>query len=128
MEPMEELRTAITQFEGVVWSICGEPELSDGDDVAIGWVNFALDKSEMGWRTLEFLSWALMEDLKRAGYDLMLTPMSAPPYLNEPGNCLSFLLQVADDPDLAKQGRDIRDIAKFLDRVREENWPECRPD
>jgi hypothetical protein len=58
----------------------------------------------------------------------MLTPMSAPPYLNEPGNCLSFLLQVADDPDLAKEGRDIRDIAKFIDRVRDEYWPECKPD
>jgi hypothetical protein len=125
---MEELRAAITKFEGVAWSNCDEPESSDDDDLPIGCVQFALDKSETGWRTLEFLSWALMEDLRRSGYDLMLTPMSAPPYLNEPGNCLSFLLQVADDPDLKKEGRDIRDIAKFIDRVRDEYWPECKPD
>lgn len=128
MTPTEEVRAAIDKFEGVTWSNHGDPEPSDdADDYAIGWVKFGIAKSEMGWRTLEFLAWAFMEDLKRADVPLQLFPIAPPPYLNDPGDCLSFVVEMLDDPDDVTEGRGIAFIAKFLNDVRDQYWAECKP-
>ena len=46
-----------------------------------------------GWATTEWLVW-LFGDYMRSGYDVYQYPSSPPPYLNEPGESLSFVTMI----------------------------------
>lgn len=128
MTPTEEVREAIAKFEGVNWINHGEPQPGDTDEgYGVGWVKFGVEKSELGWRTVEFLSWALNEDLKRAKFELLFFPVSPPPYLNEPGDSLSFALEMLDSAEGRERNKGINQIAGALNEWREEYWPECKP-
>ncbi len=77
------------------------------------YVSLQVDHNEEGWRSLEFLAWAV-GDFKRAGRLLSLEVSSPPPYMNTPGQCLSFVLRGKDfTPD---------DLAAPLDEWREEDY------
>jgi len=114
---MDVVKKEISMFEGVTKSSCGDPE-GGGP----GWVKFRLEKSELGWRTLEFLAW-IMTDMRRAGERLNFLPTAPPPYLNEPGDCLSLVLEVyPEDGDEAER---FQKVAEFIQWSRTEHWEEC---
>jgi len=80
--------------------------------------------SELGWRVLEFLGW-VTTDMLRAGERMEFFPTSPPPYLNEPGNCLSFAIEV--HPKDGDQEERFAKIADFLNQCRRDYWPDCSP-
>ena len=71
------------------------------------------------WYVLEFLAWAINNDAARTldSWDsLALLPKAAPPFLNTPGDMLSFVLE-------SYKGQDPYDLAAFLEKVRPEFIP-----
>ena len=125
MTPIQEIETAIKALEAVTWASSGYPLRGEHNEppTDAGWVKFGLQKSELGWRTLEFLAW-LATDMVRAGERLEFFPTSPPPYLNTPGQCLTFVLEC-----YPKQGdQDVRfaKVAAFINSCREQYWPQCR--
>jgi hypothetical protein len=124
MTPTEQLNEAIRRYEGVTWSKLGEPQsdASDKNGVSPAWVKFGLAKSELGWRTLEFLAWAF-EDMVRSKKRLFFWPTANSPAHNEPGQMLSFVVECYID-NLEDQGS-IHEIANILGRFYEEYWPSC---
>ena len=123
MTPIERLKFEIQAFEGVTWANAGEPGGSD-DATTPGWVKFALEKTELGWRTLEFLAW-VFEDLARAERHVQLFPTSAPPHLNTPGQCLAFAVECYMDD--TGEGGTIEEVALYLARQRSQHWDACKP-
>jgi len=125
MTPIEEIEAAIKRFEAVEWSSSGYPLPAEagGEPRDAGWVKFGLRKSELGWRTLEFLAW-VCSDMTRGGERLRFFPTAPPPYLNTPGRCLSFVIECypvgGDQEDRFKKG------AEFIRWCRDERWPKCR--
>jgi hypothetical protein len=86
-------------------------------------VKFGLEKSEVGWRTLEFLAW-LATDMVRAGERLEFFPTSPPPYLNTPGACLSFVVECY--PKDGDQDERFSKVAAFIESCRNQYWSQCR--
>jgi hypothetical protein len=50
------------------------------------YVMFTVQRTDQGWLALEFLAWAINNDYRRGGYEILLSPIAPPPYLNEPGH------------------------------------------
>ena len=118
--PIAEVEAAIKRFKAVEWSSSGYPiPCESGDPIDGGWVKFGLQQSPLGWRTLEFLAW-LCADMIRAEERLMFFPTSPPPYLNTPGECLSFVIE-CHPPD-GEQDKRFRRVAKFIDSCRRKYW------
>jgi hypothetical protein len=72
---------------------CGghdEPDAIQADAGA-WWVTFAVDHTQAGWVSLEFLAWAINRALASP---VVLTPNSYPPFLNWPGRELLFVLEL----------------------------------
>ena len=126
MTPTNALRNAVEQFEGVVWASFGDPKPDPEEDneLSPGWVKFELEKTELGWRTLEFLAWAF-HDMVRGGYTLYFFPTSAPPFANEPGTCLAFAVEFYIDHEA--ESHKIQKAAEFLNKCFGDYWPECKP-
>lgn len=126
MTPAERVKQAVESFEGITGSSCGDPKPDDDDPSWIhpGWVKFEIEKTELGWRVLEFLAW-VTGDMLRAGERLKFFPSSPPPYLNEPGNCLSFVIEV--HPKDGDQEERFTKVADFINQCKEEYWSECKP-
>ena len=125
MEPVEEIRRAIAAFSAVEWVSCGYPlKTRDSDEtIDAGWVKFQLTQDRLGFRTLEFLSWAVT-DMLNAGERLRFFPVSPPPYLNEPGKSVSFVLECyAENGDHEVR---FKKVAEFIDWCRAEHWDHCR--
>ena len=122
----ESIQEAVGAFEAVTWIACGDPsdDPSGNGYVGPGWVKFGIEKREVGWRTLEFLSW-VCDDMIRAGERLRFFPIAPPPYLNEPGKCLSFVIECW--PDNGDQKTRFPKVAEFITWCREHHWAECRP-
>jgi hypothetical protein len=83
------------------------------------YVKFDLPIEASSWYVLEHLAWAINNDYRRSGGNLVLLPTSAPPYLNLPGQCLSFVIEGRDyeNPDT---------LADFLEKVLEDLTPLAR--
>jgi len=125
MEPVEEIRRAIEAFAAVETVSCGYPlKIRDGEEtIDAGWVKFQLTQDRLGFRTLEFLSWAVT-DMLDAGERLRFFPVSPPPYLNEPGRSLSFVLECyAENGDHVVR---FKKVAEFIDWCRAGHWDQCR--
>ena len=125
MEPIERIRRAVEGFEAVTWANCGYPLESSVDEspTDAGWVKFGLEKSETGWRTLEFLAW-LVNDMVRAGERLHFFPTAPPPYLNEPGACLSFVLECYPySGDMAER---FQKVSEFIEDCHRDYWTACK--
>jgi hypothetical protein len=106
---------ALNAFEGIeTIGNCGghaEP-LKGGQWPAGSWyVKFRVDKSEHGWRALEFLAWMINNAYQRADHHVTLYPTAPPPYLNEPGGVLAFALEGYD-------GEDSTALADWMDQLR----------
>ena len=126
MKGIEQIKEAVAAFEAVSWSSCGETNIDCAvpGELPFGWVKFGIKKSETGWRTLEFLAW-VFDDLRRAKERIQFTPTAPPPYLNEPGSCLSFVIECF--PKDGDQETRFRKVAEFIDWCRHEHWRECLP-
>lgn len=124
MRPVKRIEAAIRQFEAVVWCSSGYPlPNAKGEPTDAGWVKFVLEKSELGWRTLEFLAW-VCTDMIRAGERLEFFPTAPPPYLNTPGACLSFVIECY--PLDGDQDERFQKVASFINACRKEYWASCR--
>lgn len=125
MKPSEQIKQEIEYFEGVNWCSCNDPYPYEDspEDIHPGWVKFQIEKSETGWRTLEFLAW-LTTDMIRAGERMEFFPTSPPPYLNNPGKCLSFVIEIhpKNGDELERFSR----IAAFIKDCREKYWNDCK--
>ena len=76
-------------------------------------IGLDVDHTEEGWRSLEFLAWAV-SDFRKSGRKITLGAFSHPPYLNTPGSCLFFVIHAeALLPD---------EFATVLDTWREEDY------
>lgn len=126
MMPIKEIEQAIKRFEAVSWSSSGYP-LKGGREAEgstdAGWVRFGIERSELGWRTLEFLAWTCT-DMTRAGERLEFFPTSPPPYLNTPGESLGFVIECY--PLNGDHSERFKKVAEFINSCREQYWPQCR--
>lgn len=100
---------AINDFEGLrtVGSCEGHDDQNGGQPGDEWFVAIKPDRSEHGWFDLEFLSW-VVSDFNRGNRGegrIELSPHSAPPYLNEPGNTMYFALigRMVDQAEFARQ-------------------------
>jgi hypothetical protein len=120
--PIAEVEAAIKRFEAVAWCSSGYPiSCEHGEPIDAGWVKFGFQQTPLGWRTLEFLAW-LHADMIRAGERLKFFPTSVPPYLNTPGECLSFVIECY--PLHGDQDERFRRVADFINSCREKYWPD----
>ncbi len=116
---IQRLVDALNAFDGVQThgSCGGHPEpLKGGQWPAGAWyVKFRVDKTERGWRALEFLAWLINNAYQRGEHHVTLYPVAPPPYLNTPGQVLSFALEGYDgeDPDA---------LAEWMDQVRRDAY------
>ena len=127
MTPIQQVEDAIRHYEAIDWTSSGYPVKGEEGEQSTdaGWVKFGIKKSELGWRTLEFLAWAC-NDMVRAGERLRFFPTAPPPYLNAPGSCLSFVIEcypIDEDHD-----RRFKRVAAFIAWARVERWPQCKRD
>ena len=125
MKASEKLKKEIEAFEGINWCSCGDPypHEEEPSDIHPGWVKFEIEKTEMGWRTLEFIAW-LTADMVRGGERMEFIPTSPPPYLNEPGNCLSFVIEI--HPKNGDDEERFSKVANFIKSCREKYWNQCK--
>jgi hypothetical protein len=83
-------------------------------DAGTWYVKFDIMPDRAGWYVLEFLAWAINEECRMlGGEDVVLLPVSAPSYLNTPGQCLHFVIE-------GRSGEDPDELAKFLVEVRKD--------
>jgi hypothetical protein len=127
MAPIKKVKRAIAAFEAVTWSSCGDPYPYPEEPKRVhpGWVEFGIQKSELGWRTLEFIAWTTT-DMIRAGERIEFFPTAPPPYLNDPGDCLSFVIEI--HPKDNDQDTRFSKIAKFITDLNKRYWDLCKPE
>jgi hypothetical protein len=123
---MNRIQAEIDKFDGVTWSSCGVTNIdsSNPDELPFGWVKFGVSSDTLGWRTLEFIAWVI-DDMRRANERIEFTPTAPPPYLNEPGDCLSFVIECF--PLNGDQEERFGKVAEFIQWCRDEHWEECAP-
>ncbi len=122
---IDMVKNSIKQFKAVLEISFDHETLEDVEApefVEMGWLEFKIDKSELGWRTLEFISW-VCEDMKNAGERIKLFPSSPPPYLNTPGDSLIFNIEIYPK-DNDSQER-FENIANHFTYCYEKYWSEC---
>jgi len=116
--PVEGLVRALNQFPGVhTIGSCGGHRDAERDQAPEGqwYVVFEVDKTPEGWMSLEFLGWAVGNDMRRAGSAVTLRVTSKPPWLNCPGEMIGFLIDLSgprrpgDAPD---------EVAEWLRRAK----------
>ena len=108
-----EMVMALNAFEGIktIGSCGGHDNPGPGQWPKNTWyVKFEISRDDYGWFALEFLAWAINEAL--VNEHSILFPEAPPPYLNEPGKVLSFVIEGRDsNPD---------EIAMILNKWRKE--------
>lgn len=112
---VRELCRALNAFEGIrTVGSCGGHE---GGRRCGGWpsgawyVAFGVDFDPEGHFSLEFLAWLVNHDMRNAGRRVLIYPDSPPPWLNEPGRSLRFILEGSEDPE---------EMARRIDKLRAE--------
>lgn len=110
------LVAAINAFDGltVIGGCGGHPDSRPDQWPQGSWyVMFIVQRSDPGWFALEFLAWAINNDYRRGGHQVLLSPIAPPPFLNEPGQSLQFVIEGDADSDAAT-------LATWLNRLRAE--------
>lgn len=113
---IRQLVSAINAFDGLrVIGGCGGHSDPQSDQWPEGswYVMFSVERTNQGWFALEFLAWAINNDYRRAGHQVLLSPIAPPPYLNEPGQSLQFVIE-------GYAGADAAALATWLNRLRAE--------
>jgi hypothetical protein len=88
----------------------------------ITWAKMRYQRNETGHRSLEFLAW-VTTDMSRARDPISFYPTAAPPYLNEPGNVLSYVIQVYHN-DL-KKGQ-FEKMIDFINQCHDDYYEQCK--
>lgn len=78
------------------------------------YVKFEIAPTEHGWYVLEFLAWAINEDFRHTYPQVTLLPTAPPPYLNAPGNVLSFVIECFDGPPPDELAESLEQVASDL--------------
>ena len=85
---IRRLVAAIDAFEGltVIGGCAGHPNPQPDKWPQGAWyVKFIVQQTDQGWFALEFLAWAINNDYRRGGHQVLLSPIAPAPDLNEPG-------------------------------------------
>jgi hypothetical protein len=112
---------ALNAFPGIeTIGSCGGHDNPRGDQAGPGlwWVLLTIDRTPDSWLSLEFLAWAVTRALGSDG-GVTLEADAAPPYLNDPGKLLRFVLQ-RHHVDRTDQEADL--FAATLDKLRTERF------
>jgi hypothetical protein len=107
---------AINAFDGltVIGGCAGHPDPQTDQWPEGAWyVMFTVQRSDEGWFALEFLAWAINNDYRHGGHQVLLSPIASPPYLNEPGQSLQFVIEGSVDANAAV-------LAAWLNQLRAE--------
>lgn len=110
------LAAAIDAFDGLttVGGCGGHPNPQPDQWPEGSWyVMFTVQRTDEGWFALEFLAWAINNDYRRGGHQVLLLPVAPPPYLNEPGQALQFVIEGDTHVEPAI-------LARWLNRLRAE--------
>ena len=91
----------LNEFDGIytVGSCGGHADnknyqMPEGEWMVVFSIEFnGTEVSTEGWFALEFLVWACNNNLRRNDYAINISSYAAPPYLNYPGNAISFTLE-----------------------------------
>lgn len=101
------LVSVLNSFQGVstVGSCGGHKEPLSGGQWAEGtwYIRLEFADSAHGKFALEFLAWVINHDGRKAGSQVHLFPDALPPYLNEPGKMLSYLIEGHGDDEPVKK-------------------------
>ena len=128
--PWDELDPSIVDLVRVLNSFpgidtigsCGGHESPVSDEQApagLWWVKFTVAQNADGWVSLEFLAWAINRDMERSGSQVVLFPTAPPPWLNHPGQVLSFVMErTATDRDEDESSR----VAAWLEKLRDQYY------
>ena len=75
------------------------------------YVKMLIDWTKEGYFSLEWLSWYIFCVIKRGGSEIFFNPFAPPPYLNTPGEMLSFVIEGynIDLVDLAERIKNNKD-------------------
>jgi hypothetical protein len=93
---IRRLVVAINAFDGlsVIGGCGGHPDPQPDQWPEDSWyVTFTVQRTDQGWLALEFLAWAINNDYRRGGHQVLLSPIAPPPYLNQPGQALQFVIE-----------------------------------
>jgi hypothetical protein len=108
---------ALNSYPGVatIGSCGGHEVITNPSQWEVGswYVKFDIEHNDTGWLVVEFLGWAINDDYRSTTTNVSFMPIAAPPYLNEPGECLHFVIE-------GYNGEDPDKLASFLKRVRRE--------
>jgi hypothetical protein len=91
-----QLVAAINAFDGltVIGGCGGHPDAQSDQWPEGSWyVMFTVQRTDQGWLALEFLAWAINNDYRRGGHHVLLSPIAPPPFLNQPGQALQFVIE-----------------------------------
>ncbi len=119
---VRSLVEVINRFPGLntIDSCGGHADAKPYQELEGQWrVGLEVDHTEEGWRSLEFLAWAA-GDFRKGGQPVTLGAFSHPPFLNTPGQCLTFTLH----------GKDIlpESFAEIIDTWRKEDYVSVEDD
>lgn len=113
----EDLRIALDRLGGYQFLNSGYDDKHN-----ISWVKMRYQRNETGYRSLEFLAW-LTTDMIRARDPISFYPTAAPPYLNEPGKVLSFVIQIYHDS--LSEGQ-FDKMVTFIHESNDKYYDQCR--
>ncbi|MCA8999134.1 MAG: hypothetical protein KDA80_19185 [Planctomycetaceae bacterium] len=113
-----DLRRSLEQFGGYAFLNTGHD-----DKHQITWAKMRYLRDEEGHRSLEFLAW-VTTDMSRGRDPISFYPTAAPPYLNEPGSVLSFVVQIYHDGMAEGQ---FEDMIAFIDKCHDDYYESCKP-
>lgn len=113
---IRQLVAAIDAFDGLtVIGECGDHSDAQPDQWPEGacYVMFTVQRTDQAWFALEFLAWTINNDYRRGGYQVLLSPIAPPPYLNQPGQSLQFVIEGSAEANATL-------LATWLNRLRAE--------
>lgn len=113
---IRRLMETINVFDGltVIGGCGGHPDPQPDQWPEGSWyVMFTVQQTDQGWFALEFLAWAINNDYRRGGHPVLILPIAPPPYLNEPGRSLQFVIEGSADANAAV-------LAMWLNQLRAE--------
>ena len=93
---IRRLVAVISAFDGltVIGGCGGHPNPQPDQWPEGSWyVMITVQRTDQGWFALEFLAWAINNDYRRGGHQVLLSPIAPPPYLNQPGQSLQFVIE-----------------------------------
>jgi hypothetical protein len=115
---MHELVDTLKRFPGLsVTASCGGHAEPGETECALGefYATCAIEHSEDGWISAEFLAWAVNHDLRSTGRQLLWYCISGPPWHGLPGTRIRFTLA-------GTHGEDPQQLGLWLEDMRVQHY------